>query len=114
MDATDLEDLLGVSGRNPGDSLSARLMNCRAVNGEPPGDDPDLSERGLAPLGVDKANEGTNGNFGSGVFGGTGWPWEDEASIVCIAWASVVELIHFSSWIFTRDGESGINRNASA
>lgn len=107
--------MLGVSGRIPGDvSLSARLMNCRAVSGEPPGDEPDFKDRGLAPLGVEMANEGTKGNFGSGVFGGPGWWKGVEISILCIASARDVELIHLSSRGFARDGESGISRNASA
>ena len=36
-----------------------------------PGDD-DLIDRGLAPLGVESANEGMYGFFGSGVRGGSG------------------------------------------
>jgi len=49
------DDLVGVSGRSEGDSLSARRMNCSAVKGEP-GDD--LREWGLCPLGVDNENAG--------------------------------------------------------
>lgn len=92
--------------------MSARRMNCSACKGEP-GEGEPLRDRGLVPLGVDKANEGKYGLMGSGVFGGAGG---DMCSEMCSeACASVVELIHFSSRAPIRGGDiSGNSLNASA
>lgn len=100
--APERELLVGVSGRRRGDSRSARRMNCRAVRGEP-GED-DLMDRGLVPLGVESANEGIYEFLGSGVRGGSG---------IC-DWDKAEELIHFSSRLPKRGGDSGRSRNASA
>jgi hypothetical protein len=59
--------LEGVSGLEGSDSRSARRINCIGCNGDGDPGDEDLMERGLAPLGVDKANVGMNGSCGSGV-----------------------------------------------
>ena len=60
-------------------------------------------------MGVDKANEGKYGLFGSGVLGGANG---DMLSDAC---ARDVELIHFSSRVPMRGGEaSGNSLNASA
>lgn len=60
--------LIGVSGRMDGEMLSARRINCIARSGEP-GDDPDLTECGLEPPGVE-TRMGIGRSFGSGVRGG--------------------------------------------
>ena len=68
-----------------------------------------MRDCGLVPFGVDNANDGKYGLFGSGVFGGA------MGKIVSPACASVVELIHFSSRAPMRGGDaSGNRRNASA
>jgi len=51
--------LVGVPGRISKGSCSARLMNCKGVNGEPFVDGEDFNDCGLVPLGVDKENAGT-------------------------------------------------------
>lgn len=72
----------GVAGRSSvGSDGSARRMNCKAVSGEvevvlpllpDPGDE--TRDRGLRPVGVDKAKDGRCAvdAVGSGVFGGAG------------------------------------------
>lgn len=54
-----------------GASLSARLINCKGVNGEP-AEDIDLREWGLPLFGVDRINEGISGKLESGVLGRSG------------------------------------------
>lgn len=102
--------LVGVSGLDDMESRSARRINCMACNGDP-GEEV-LIVRGLVPLGVDKANEGMNGNCGSGVCGGSG----GLCAFSDIAWARIAELIHFSSCAFLCGGDSvrGSTRNESA
>jgi len=65
------ELFVGLSALGTGDSLSARLRNCKGVSGDP-GDDVDLIDFGLLPLGVESANDGIGESLGSGVFGGFG------------------------------------------
>lgn len=90
--ARSIGGLDGDIGRSPGLSCSARRINCRGVNGDPPLV-VDLIERGLWPLGVDNKKEGSGGVLGSGVRGGS------NGIVPSISGASsrVVELIHFSS-----------------
>jgi hypothetical protein len=89
------ELLRGVPGRRKLSSPSTRLRNWMAVRGEP-GDECVFIDCGLFPLGLDKANEGSNiplpPLLGSGVFGSRG-------GVVISSGASnrVEELIHFSS-----------------
>lgn len=100
--------LVGVPGRKRGASGSARLMNCKGVNGEPFVDGLDFSDCGLAPFGVDRENEGI-WPFGSGVRGGSGGVASGSG-----ASSRVVELIHFSSLPPARGGESDRRRKLSA
>jgi len=91
------ELLRGVPGRRKLSSPSMRLRNWMAVRGEP-GDECVFIDCGLFPLGLDRANEGSNIPLlplplpGSGVFGSRG-------GVVVSSGASnrVEELIHFSS-----------------
>lgn len=78
-------------GRSPMESGSARLMNCKGVNGEPFVEGEDRIDKGEWPVGVDKAKEGMNGNDGSGVRGGLG------GDLISAASSKVEELIHLSS-----------------
>ena len=54
-----------------GTSMSALLINCNGVNGDP-AEEIDLRECGLPLFGVDKINEGISGMPDSGVFGRSG------------------------------------------
>jgi len=91
------ELLRGVPGRRKLSSPSMRLRNWMAVRGEP-GDECVFIDCGLFPLGLDRANEGSNIPLlplplpGSGVFRSRG-------GVVVSSGASnsVEELIHFSS-----------------
>lgn len=88
-----VEPLRGVAGRIKLSSPSTRLRNWSAVKGEP-GEECVLIDWGLFPLGVDRANEGSNipPLLGSGVFG-------SRTGVLISSGASkrVDELIHFSS-----------------
>jgi len=86
----------GDIGRSPGLACSARRINCKGVNGDP-GDEVDLSERELRPLGVDKEKEGRSGAVGSGVCGASGRSCISGASGISGASCNVVELTHLSS-----------------
>lgn len=90
----------GVSGRW-NDSISARRMNCNGVRGDPPVEGV-FRDRGLWPLGVDRAKEGRNGAPGSGVRGGGGRGGGD---MLLPDARRLTELIHFSSRV-PRLGES--------
>jgi hypothetical protein len=85
-------------------------MNCSPANDDPEGGE-DLSDRGLWPLGVEIEKEGKSVPFDSGVRGGI-------AGMSTLSFSgassSVAELIHFSSVIPRRGGESGKTRNKSA
>ncbi len=89
------ELLRGVAGRRKLSSPSTRLRNWMAIRGEP-GEECVFIDWGLFPLGLDRANEGSNIPLlplpGSGVFGSRG-------GVVISSGASkrVEELIHFSS-----------------
>lgn len=98
--------LVGVSGRTrAGDSRSARRMNWMGCSRGEPGEVL-VRDRGLLPLGVDKAKDGIS-TSGSGVVGGMG-------GLFIIPSARVVELIHFSSRAPIAGGDSGTSRKASA
>lgn len=102
-------DLEGVSGRNIGVSGSALRMNCKAVNGEPFGEDVDFNERGL-PVGEDMEKDGSRGSFGSGVrLRASG-----SSSKISAASRRVVELIHFSSRAADPWGGESKSRKLSA
>lgn len=99
---------VGVSVRNIGDSRSARRINWIGCSGDP-GDEL-LIDFGLAPVGVDNANEGMWDPCGSGVLGcngGLSTSWIEDC-------CRVAELIHFSSRAPMRGGDSGRTRKASA
>jgi len=95
LDATGLRArasgaLVGVTGRKNSGSALRMNWNGVKVDGDPLTDGDDLSERGLLPLGVEMANEGTKGCVGSGVRGGAGNVSDSEAS------SRVAELIHLA------------------
>lgn len=108
------ELLRGVPGRRKLSSPSMRLRNWIAVRGEP-GDECVFIDCGLFPLGLDRANEGSNIPLllpplpGSGVFGSRG-------GVVVSSGPSnrVEELIHFSSLEPIYGIGSGRSRNMSA
>ena len=102
------EDFEGVTGGILGREGSARLMNCRGLKAAEPGDV--LAGLRELPSGVDNANAGIYGTFGSGVRGGCGGNFGvSESSMI------EEELIHFSSLSPPRGGDSGgNNRNKSA
>ena len=87
-------------------STSARLMNCRGVNGDPAGEGVCTVDVRV-PSGVDKANDGRDGVKDSGV------PGDLVERLASLPLLSVEALIH-RSFMPGRSGDSGRIRNKSA